>query len=107
METVLYPKRGKKRRLTGWLDKSGLLIPAGTPRVTGGKGSTNKDLIRKGPGAFGSVWICCLEPGMNINSLSLLEKTAQVTPQVMRMLDELLKREVTRDDPEWTAANSQ
>ena len=28
----------------------------------------------------------------------------QVTPQVMRMLGELLEREVTRDDPEWAAA---
>ena len=41
---------------------------------------------------------------MNINSLSLLDKTVQVTPQVMRMLGELLEREVTRDDPEWAAA---
>ena len=41
---------------------------------------------------------------MNINSLSLLDKTVQVTPQVMRMLGGLLEREVTRDDPEWTAA---
>ena len=40
----------------------------------------------------------------NINSLSLLDKTVQVTPQVMRMLGGLLEREVTRDDPEWTAA---
>ena len=30
--------------------------------------------------------------------------TVQVTPQVMRMLGGLLEREVTRDDPEWTAA---
>ena len=36
---------------------------------------------------------------MNINSLSLLDKTVQVTSQVMRMLSELLKREVARDDP--------
>ena len=28
----------------------------------------------------------------------------QVTPQVVRMLVELLEREVTRDDPEWAAA---
>ena len=35
----------------------------------------------------------------NVNSLSLLDKTVQVTPQVMWMLGELLKREVTRDDP--------
>ena len=41
---------------------------------------------------------------MNINSLSLLDKTVQVTPQVMRILGGLLEREVTRDDPEWTAA---
>ena len=41
---------------------------------------------------------------MNINSLSSLDKTVQVTPQVMRMLGGLLEREVTRDDPEWTAA---
>ena len=41
---------------------------------------------------------------MNIYSLSLLDKTVQVTPQVMRMLGGLLEREVTRDDPEWAAA---
>ena len=41
---------------------------------------------------------------MNINSLSLLDKTVQVTPQVMRMLGGLLERKVTRDDPERTAA---
>ena len=41
---------------------------------------------------------------MNINGLSLLDKTVQVTPQVMRILGGLLEREVTRDDPEWAAA---
>ena len=41
---------------------------------------------------------------MNISSLSLLDRTVQVTPQVMRMLGGLLEREMTRDDPEWTAA---
>ena len=41
---------------------------------------------------------------MNINSLYLLDKTVQVTPQVMRMLGRMLEREVTRDDPEWAAA---
>ena len=40
---------------------------------------------------------------MNINSLSLLDRTVQVTPQVMRILGGLLEREVTRDDPEWAA----
>ena len=38
------------------------------------------------------------------NSLSLLDKTVQVTPQVMRMLGRLLEIEVTRDDPELAAA---
>ena len=33
-----------------------------------------------------------------------MDKTVQVTPQVMRMLGGLLEREVTRDDPEWAAA---
>ena len=33
-----------------------------------------------------------------------MDKTVQVTPQVMRMLGELLQKEVTRDDPEWAAA---
>ena len=41
---------------------------------------------------------------MNNNSLSLLDKTVQVTPQVKRMLGGYLGREVTRDDPEWAAA---
>ena len=41
---------------------------------------------------------------MNINSLSLLDKTVQVTPHVMWMLGELLEIEVTRVDPEWAAA---
>ena len=41
---------------------------------------------------------------MNINNLSLLDKTVQVTPQVMQMLGGLLEREVTRDDPEGAAA---
>ena len=41
---------------------------------------------------------------MNINSLSLLDRTVQVTPQVMRMLGGLLEREVTIDGPEWAAA---
>ena len=41
---------------------------------------------------------------MNINSLSLLDKMVQVTPQVMRMLGGLLERVVTKDDSEWAAA---
>ena len=41
---------------------------------------------------------------MNRNSLSLLDKTVQVTPQVMRILGGLSEREVTTDDPELAAA---
>ena len=41
---------------------------------------------------------------MNTNSLSLLDKTVQVTLHVMRMLGGLLEREVTTDDTEWAAA---
>ena len=41
---------------------------------------------------------------MNINSLSLLDKLVQVSPQVMWMLGGLLEREVTKNDQEWAAA---
>ena len=41
---------------------------------------------------------------MKINSFSMLDETVHVTPQVMWMLGELLEREVTADDPEWSAA---
>ena len=41
---------------------------------------------------------------MNIINLSLLDRTLQVTSQVMRMLGGLLEREGTRDNPEWAAA---
>ena len=40
---------------------------------------------------------------MNINGFSLLDKTVQVTSQVMRKLGGLLEREVARDDPECAA----
>ena len=41
---------------------------------------------------------------ININSLSLLDKSVQFTPEGMLMLRELCQREVTRDEPEWAAA---
>ena len=41
---------------------------------------------------------------MNINILSLIDKTVQITPKMMRMLGGLLERDVTGDDPEWAAA---
>ena len=40
---------------------------------------------------------------MNINSLALLDKTVQVTPEVMRVMAGLLERKMNRDDPEWAA----
>ena len=43
---------------------------------------------------------------MNIKSLSLLDKTVQVTSQMMRLLGGLLERELTREDPEWAAARA-
>ena len=41
---------------------------------------------------------------MNKNSLPLLDKPVQVTPQMMQILGGLLEREVTTDDPELAAA---
>ena len=40
---------------------------------------------------------------MNIDKLYLLNKTVQVTPEVMRMLGQLLEEEVTRNYSEWAA----
>ena len=88
--------------LTRWLDKSGHPIP-GHPELPVEKAAEIKDpvpldlLLR-------SNLVQQELPRMNINSLSLLNKTVQVTPQVMRMLGGLLERKVTRDDPEWAAA---
>ena len=82
--------------LTRWLDKSGHPI-LGHPELSVEKAAeikilSMKDrvplelLLRSNP----------VQPElsrMNINSLALLDKTVQVTPQVMRMLVGLLKRE--------------
>ena len=81
--------------LTRWLEKSGHPIP-GHPELPVEKAAL--DLLLR------SNLVQHELSRMNINSLSLLDKTVQVTPQVMRMLGGLLEREVTRDDPEWTAA---
>ena len=93
--------------LTRWLDKSGHPIP-GHPELPVEKAAKIKILSKKDPVPLDLL----LRPNlvqqelsrMNINSLSFLDKTALVTPQVMRMLGGLLEREVTRDDPEWAAA---
>ena len=93
--------------LTRWLDKSGHPIP-GHPELPVEKAAEIKILSKRDPVPLDLLLRSNLVQQelsrMNINSLSLLDKTVQVTPQVMRMLGGLLEREVTRDDPEWAAA---
>ena len=93
--------------LTRWLDKSGHPIP-GHPELPVDKAAEIKILSKEDPVPLDLLLRSNLVQQelsrMNINRLSLLDKTVQVTPQVMRMLGGLLEREVTRDDPEWTAA---
>ena len=93
--------------LTRWLDKSGHPIP-GHPELPVEKAAEIKILSKEDPVPLDLLLRSNLVQQelsrMNINSLSLLDKTVQVTPQVMQMLGGLLEREVTRDDPEWTAA---
>ena len=93
--------------LTRWLDKSGHPIP-GHPVLPVEKAAEIKILSKEDPVPLDlllrSNRVQQELSRMNINSLSLLDKTVHVTPQVMRMLGGLLEREVTRDDPEWTAA---
>ena len=93
--------------LTRWLDKSGHPIP-GHPELPVEKAAEIKILSKEDPVPLDLLLHSNLVQQelsrMNINSLSLLDKTVQVTPQVMRMLGGLLEREVIRDDPEWTAA---
>ena len=93
--------------LTRWLDKSGHPIP-GHPELPVEKAAEIKILSKEDPVPLDLLLRSNLVQQelsrMNINSLSLLDKTVQVTPQVMRMLGGLLERELIRDDPEWTAA---
>ena len=93
--------------LTRWLDKSGHPIP-GHPDLHVETAAEIKILSRKDPVPLDLLLRSNLFhqelSRMNINSLSFSDKTVQVTPQVMRMLGELLEREVTRDEPEWAAA---
>ena len=93
--------------LTRWLDKSGHPIP-GHPELPKEKAAEKKILSKEDPVPLDLLLRSNLVQQefsrMDINSLSFLDKTVQVTPQVMRMLGGLLKREVTRDDREWTAA---
>ena len=93
--------------MTRWLDKSGHRI-SGHPDLPVEKAAEIKILSKKDPVPLDLLLRSNLFQHelsrMNINSFSLLDKTVQVTPQVMRMLGELLEREVTRDEPEWAAA---
>ena len=88
--------------LTRWLDKSGHPIPR-HPELPVEKAAEIKILSREDPVPLDLLLRSNLVQQelsrMNINSLSLLDKTVQVTPQVMRMLGGLLEREVTRDTP--------
>ena len=92
--------------LTRWLDKSGHPIP-GHHELPVEKAAEIKILSKKDPVPLDLLLRSNLVQQelsrLNINSLSLLDKTVQFTPQV-RMLGELLEREVTRDEPEWAAA---
>ena len=85
--------------LTRWLDKSGHPIPV-HPELLVAKAADIKILSRKVPVPLDQQELS----RMNINSISLLDKTVSVTPQAMRMLGGLLERLLTRDDPEWVAA---
>ena len=93
--------------LTRWLDKSGHPIP-GHPELPVEKAAELMILSKKDPMPLDPLLRSNLVQQefsrTNINRLSLLDKTVQVTPQVMRMLGELLEREVIRDDPDWAAA---
>ena len=93
--------------LTRWLDMSGLPLP-GHSELPVEKAAEIKIISKKDPVPLDLLLRSNLVQQelsrMNINSLSLLDKTVQVTPQVMRMLRGLFEREVTRDDPEWAAA---
>ena len=103
-EGFLFPDKETYEALplTRWLDKSG------HPELPVEKAAEIKILSKEDPVPLNLLLRSNLVQQelsrMNINSLSLLDKTVQVTPQVMRMLGGLLEREVTRDDPEWTAA---
>ena len=75
--------------LTGWLDKSGYPIP-GHPELPVEQSAEIMILSKKDPVPLDLLLRSKLLQQelshMNINSLSLLDKTVQVTPQVMRML---------------------
>ena len=93
--------------LTRWLDKSRHPIPR-HPELPVEKAAEIKILSRRDPVPLDLLLRSNLVQQelsrMNINNLSLLSKTVQVTPQVMRVLGGLLEKDVTRDGAEWAAA---
>ena len=93
--------------LTRWLDKTGH-PNLGHPELPVEKAVEIKILSKDDPVPLDLLLRSNLVQQelsrMKINSLSLMDQTVQVTPQVMRMLGGLLEREVTRDDPEWATA---
>ena len=93
--------------LTRWLDKSRHPIP-GHPELPVEKAAEIKILNKEYPVPLDLLLRSNLVQQelsrMYVNNLSLLDKTVQVTLQVMRMLGGLKERELTRDDPEWTSA---
>ena len=82
--------------LTSWFDKSGHPLP-GHPELPVEKAAEIQILSTKNPVPLVLLLRSNLVQQelsrMNINSLSFLDKTVQVTPQVMRMLGGLLERE--------------
>ena len=80
--------------LTRWFDKSGHPI-RGHPELPVEKAAEIKILSKKDPVPLDLLLRSNLVQQelsrMNINSLSLLDKTMQVTPQAMRMLGGLLE----------------
>ena len=93
--------------LLRWLDKSGHPI-LGHPEIPVEKAAEVKILFKKDPVPLDLLLRSNLVrqelSRMKINSLSLLDKTLQVTPELMRVLGGLLEKEVTSVDPEWSAA---
>ena len=89
--------------LTRWLDRPGHPIQ-GHPELQLEKPTENKILSKKDPASLDLLLRSNLVQQelsrMNINSLSLLHKTVQVKPEMMRMLGGLLEREEPRDDTE-------
>ena len=100
--SFLDKERYEALPLTRWLDKTGNPI-AGHPELPVEKAAEKKIFSKKDLVPLDLLLCSNLVQQklscMNINSLSLLDKTVQVIPQEMRLQAGPLEREVTRDDP--------